>query len=186
MISKLKLVEILSTSLKSIDYSVSLIPEQRFLISPPHGNHPHADKGFKTYFGDWSAARLLFHMISYERNYAVPAMEHWLGEPHPQFDLAHPDEEMEEILWKKASPDDLRPIDLIQQLRSIRAEQTLITEAIPENDIWDERLSTSLGKISFVTIVMKTIQHSFEHGNSLLKIALYWEGALEWLDRQEG
>jgi len=184
MISKIKLVELLGTSLKSIDYTLSLIPKERFLFSPPHGKHPNAEKGFKTYFGEWSAARILFHVVFYERNYAVPAMEHWLGEAHPQFDLIFPDPGMEDIFWANTVPDELTAISLIQKLRSVRSEEILITEAVPETDFMDERLLTRLGKLSFVSIVMKTIQHTFEHGSELLKNALFWNGALEWLDKQ--
>ncbi len=184
MISKIKLVELLGTSLKSIDYTLSLIPKERFLLPPPHGKHPNAEKGFKTYFGEWSAARQLFHIVFYERNYAVPAMEHWLGEPHPQFDLIFPDPGMEDIFWANTVPDELSALSLIQKLRSVRSEEILITEAVPETDFMDERLLTRLGKLSFVSIVMKTIQHTFEHGSELLKNALLWNGVLEWLDKQ--
>lgn len=184
MISKIKLVELLGTSLKSIDYAVSLVPRERFLLPPPHAKHPNADKGFKAYFGEWSAARQLFHIIFYEQNYAVPAMEHWLGEPHPQSDLLFPDSGMEEVFWQNTVPDELAALSLIQKLRSVRSEEILITEAVPETEFMDERLETRLGKLSFVTVVMKTIQHTFEHGSDLLKNALLWNNALEWLDKQ--
>jgi len=184
MISKNKLVEQLGKSLKSIDYAVSLIPRERFLLPPPHGKHPNADKGFKSYFGEWSAARQLFHIIFYEQNYAVPAMEYWLGEPHPKSDLLFPDSGMEEVFWQNTVPDELTALSLIQKLRSVRSEEILIAEAISEADFMEERLETRLGKLSFVTVVMRTIQHTFEHGSDLLKNALLWDNALEWLGKQ--
>jgi hypothetical protein len=38
--------------------------------------------------------------------------------------------------------------------------------------------------VSVEFVVAKTIQHSLEHANELMKNALYWKRALDWLDRQ--
>ncbi|MGE5225164.1 MAG: hypothetical protein ACM3PY_22225 [Omnitrophica WOR_2 bacterium] len=167
-----------------IQWAILKVPLQRVQESPPHGKHPHSDKGFKTYFGDWSALRQLFHLTFYEENYAIPAMQYFTGNPHLAGDPVFPRSEIEEKAWHDALATGIDVFALQQRLHGLREVQLRILCEIPE-DVWGrETLQTGMGLVSAEFIVMKTIQHSLEHANDILKNALYWERALRWLDRQ--
>jgi hypothetical protein len=58
------------------------VPAERLLLPAPHENHSNCAHGFKTYFGEWPAYRLLFRLVYYERVNALPTMKHWLGGPY--------------------------------------------------------------------------------------------------------
>ena len=94
------LKEPLASQLRStaeiIEWAVSQVPQDRLLETPPHGQRPKSDQGLKTYFGQWSAYRLIFHLVHYEEWYALPTMRHYLGEPAPSGDLMMPSSETEQ------------------------------------------------------------------------------------------
>jgi len=182
---KSDLIDLLESSARIIEYAITCIPQDRFEESPPHGDHPKSHKGFKTYFGTWSGARLLFHLVFYEHTYAIPTMEHWLGARHPQVDLIFPESDLEDVAWSQSVQDGLDKGSLIAAFRSVRSQQIKIIKKIREEEIHQEMAATGLGKISFVFVVSKTIQHTLEHGNDLMKNVLYWERALAWLDEQD-
>jgi hypothetical protein len=151
---------------------------------PPHGKHPNSDKGFKTYFGEWPALRQLFHLAFYEETYAIPTMKHWLGGPHPSLDLIFPDPALEERGWREAVARGIRATSLLERFHELRALQLSLLSEIPEEAWQIEKVETGLGTVSPEFVVAKTVQHSLEHANDLMKNALYWERALAWLDRQ--
>lgn len=168
-----------------IEWAVLRVPENRILEAPLHGTDPNSDKGFKTYFGDWSAYRLLFHLVYYEEACALPAMRHWLGEPHPKEDICFPNRDLEDAAWGEELRKGADLQALIARFRSIRQEQIRVLDAIPAGE-WDqEKVQTGLGRVSADFVVSKTIQHSLEHGDTLLRNALYRERALDWLDSQD-
>jgi len=182
--SKELLRERLEETTRIIEWAILKIPQERILEAPPHGRHPHSDKGFKTYFGDWSAYRLLFHLIFYEEVYALPTMRHWLGEPHPEVDLIFPNFDLEEAAWHEELERGPDLPALMERFRAVRQEQIRALERIPEGE-WDrERVDTGLGRVSADFVVTKTIQHTLEHGDTLLRNVLYWERALDWLESQ--
>ena len=100
MSSKIFLARQLKETAQIIEWAVKLVPKDRLLDVPPHSNHPKASEGMKTYFGLWSAYRLLFHLTFYEENYALPTMKHWLDAPHPDVDIIFPNMEVDEEAWK--------------------------------------------------------------------------------------
>jgi hypothetical protein len=71
---------------------------------------------------------------------------------------------------------------LLQRFRSLRQEQIEVTRSIPAEDWQEEKVSTALGKVSAEVVVTKTIEHTLVHGRRILRNALYWDRALEWLD----
>jgi hypothetical protein len=176
--------DLLATTAQTIEYAIHLIPMGRLFDEPPHASHPNSDKGFKTYFGQWSAGRLLFHLIFYEETYALPAMRHWVSQPHPELDLIFPDSDIEEKAWKEAQRNGLDLEDMLGRFGSARSEQIDVLGQIPLDEIKQEKVKTGLGRVSAAFVVSKTIQHSLEHGNDLMKNALYWDRALMWLDEQ--
>ena len=83
MNSKDFLAKQLRETAKIIDWAINLVPEDRLLEIPPHSTHPKADESMKKYFGLWSAYRLMFHLVHYEENWALPGLNYWLGEEIP-------------------------------------------------------------------------------------------------------
>jgi len=182
MNSKELLVRELNTTAKTIEWAISCVPASRLLKEPPHDKHAKFDHGFKTYFGRWSAYRHLFHLAHYEEFYALPTMRHWLGDPCPKVDLMFPEMEQEETRWKSESEKSADLAALLQRFSSMREEQIEVTRSIAQ-EVWrEERVSTQLGMVSAEVVVMKTIEHTLVHGKAILRNALYWDRALEWLD----
>ncbi|KPJ58906.1 MAG: hypothetical protein AMJ46_13335 [Latescibacteria bacterium DG_63] len=175
----------LEATAKTIRWAISLVPEGRLLTEPPHGRHPKSDQGFKTYFGEWAAYRHLFHLVLYEQFYALPTMRHWLGDPHPEVDLMFPDMEQEESRWKNEKQKGADLEALLQRFRLVREEQVEVTRSIPLEGWREEKVSTKLGKVSAEVVVSKTIEHTLVHGKTILRNALYWDRALEWLDSRD-
>ena len=61
----------LQSTLEGMVWSAQQVPLERWLRTPPG------------VFGDWPAARHLFHMCFYEETIALPSMRIWLGDPKP-------------------------------------------------------------------------------------------------------
>jgi hypothetical protein len=182
MNSKELLVRELESTARTIQWAISLVPEDRLLEEPPHREHPNSDQGFKTFFGRWAAYRHLFHLVRYEKFYALPTMRHWLGDPHPTVDLMFPDMRQEESLWGAQKKTGIDLARLSDKFRSGREEQIEVTRSIP-SELWRQELvSTGLGMVSAEVVVTKTIEHTLVHGKTILRNALYWDRALSWLD----
>ncbi len=127
-------------------------PEHRYLI-PPH--RPD----------DWSAARLLFHMVTYEEELVYPEMQRWRGIPpvaKTTFDA--------ESEWAKQPAWD----SLIDRFQNIRIKQIgLIAHLTP--DAWERYQDTLYwDNVSLRWIVTKTLQHTAEHTSDLLKRVIFW------------
>lgn len=182
--SKELLMERLEETTRIVEWVILKIPQERILEAPPHGRHPHSDKGFKTYFGGWSAYRLLFHLTFYEEVYALPTMRHWLAEPHPEVDLIFPNFDLEEAAWHEELERGPDLPALMERFRAVRQEQIRALERIPGGEWHRERADTGLERVSADFAVTKTIQHALEHGDTLLRNVLYWERALDWLGSQ--
>lgn len=185
MISRDFLAKQLEATAQAIEWAITLVPNDRLLEVSPHRSHPKARGGLKDYFGQWSAYRLLFHLVHYEELYALPTMKHWLGEPHPSVDIVSPDPESEEEAWEQELRKGVNSQALLGRFHSARSRQIEVVSSI-EDEYWsEEKVTTEFGKVSAEFTVSKTIQHTLEHGNMILRNALYWNRALEWLDQQE-
>ena len=182
MSSQVILTHELESTARTIEWAISCVPGSRLLTVPPHGTHPNSDRGFKTFFGKWPAYRHLFHLVYYEEFYALPTMRHWLGGPHPEVDLMFPDMAQEAARWEDETKKEANVGALLQRFRSLREEQIEVTRSIPAEDWKEEKVSTALGKVSAEVVVTKTIEHTLVHGKTILRNALYWDRALEWLD----
>jgi hypothetical protein len=172
----------LESTARTIEWAISCVPEARLLTEPPHRTHPKSDQGFKTFFGKWPAYRHLFHLVRYEESYALPTMRHWLGGPHPRVDLMFPDMAQEASRWESEKGKGADLGALLQRFGLLREEQIEATRSIPPEHWKDEKVSTALGRVSAEVVVTKTIEHTLVHGKSILRNALYWDRALEWLD----
>jgi hypothetical protein len=182
--SKEVLRERLQDSARLLEWAISRVPPDRVLEVPPHDQHPNVGDRYKTYFGEWSAYRLFFHVVFYEEVFALPTMKHWLGVPYPEVDIIDPDFSLERAAWQEELERGPDLPALVQGFRQVRIEQIRVLEMIPAAE-WDlEKVNTGLGPVSADFVVAKTIQHTLDHGNALLRNALYWERAWDWLERQ--
>lgn len=182
--SKDFLAKQLEETAKIIEWAIKLVPENWLLEIAPHKDHPKALEGMKRYFGLWSAYRLLFHLTFYEENYALPTMKHYLGGSHPDVDIIFPRMEMEEKEFEKEVKKGINLLLLIKRYHSIRKEQIEVLNKIKDEDWTEDKVKTGFGRVSAEFTASKTIQHTLEHGDSILRNALYWERSLDWLDKQ--
>jgi hypothetical protein len=134
-------------------------------------------------FGTWPAGRHLFHLVHYEELSALPTMAHWLGGPQPQVDIVFPDMAAEETAWSAAEQGFVLA-RLLLQLHYLREKQIELIHATPQ-DMWrDARVMTGYGEVSAEYTVTKTIQHTLDDGNTILRLALYWDGKWKWLEER--
>lgn len=149
-------------------WGMQQVPEERWYATPP---------GPRGGLGVWVAARHAFHLLYYEREVALPAMRHWLGGPSPEFDAYHHDDE--DVAWQRA-PDLAR---VLHEFRAGRAAQIALLPRIGQA-LWREGRETGWGQVTLRWIVSKTYQHTAEHLNDVLRIALFWDFVEADLQRQ--
>lgn len=132
--------------------------------------------------GHWSAAQILFHVTNYERLAVLPSVRRWDG--GPEVDDSRLDQELEdwERIGRRTAWD-----DLIRAFEVGRTEQIALISGMGEADArWDESRMTpwtldGAPPITLRWLVTKTLQHTFEHSDELLRIRLYWDMHEAWL-----
>jgi hypothetical protein len=115
--------------------------------------------------GEWSAARHAYHMLHYERTYAIPSMGQWLGSPMPD-----PEGADEDAAWQKEHELE----DVLLEFMAIRAEQIALLTLFEDSD-WEELRQTFWQGQTLHWILSKTLQHTAEHTHDVLSIALFWD-----------
>ncbi len=113
--------------------------------------------------GEWSAARHVFHMLFYEQHIALPGMRQWLGGPLPEIVDEDP-------AWTGSEDIDT----LLPAFLEIRSQQIALLPQFGAED-WKRVCHTNWGPVSFLWVVSKTYQHTAEHINDVLRIALFWD-----------
>lgn len=78
--------------------------------------------------------------------------------------------------WRKHQ--DTPPEDLIARFWEIRRQELTLIRELQDAD-WNECRETGWGRKPLSWVVTKTYQHTFEHGDTLLRMALWWEHILE-------
>jgi hypothetical protein len=146
----------LASSADGFTWAMEQVPKERLYTPPP---------GPIGGLGEWVAARHAFHLLYYEREAALPAMRHWLGAPCPSFDNYD-----EDAAWQGAP--DLPTI--LREFREVRAAQVALLPQFDEA-LWHETRDTGWGNVALRWIVSKTYQHTAEHINDVLRIALFWD-----------
>ena len=71
---------------------------------------------------------------------------------------------------------------LTSEFRDIRQQQIVLLDKLIDTD-WTAPRATLWGQKPLSMIVTKTFQHTYEHGDTLLKMGLWWEEALEQAKR---
>ena len=119
------------------------------------------------YFGTWPPARHVWHVTEYERYLALPSMYEWL-------DIQPPDDDWpdDDAAWAAAQS---KGIDgLVAEFRRVRQQQIDLLDRLADLD-WNEPRKTLWGSKPLSMVVTKTFQHTYEHGDTLLRMAIWWK-----------
>jgi hypothetical protein len=144
----------LERSRAGFDWGIRQVPGDRLALPPPAG------------LGEWAAIRHVHHLAWYERQIALPGMRMWQGAPA----IEPPDED---VAW--AADDAAFQLESgLQLLAAVRAEEVeLLKELGP--DAWAATRETGWGNVPLKWVIAKTYQHTAEHTNDALRIALFWD-----------
>lgn len=144
----------LTSSAEAFTWAVEQVPTERYLIVPPEK------------LGEWSVARHVFHLLSYEQRIALPSMRCWFDETF-EYDEGYSEEDE----WAKRH--DLTV--LLAEFRQIRSEEIALLHLYKEED-W-ERSGAALvwEDVTLRWVVSKTLQHTFEHTSNVLAMSLFWD-----------
>ena len=149
----------LQTSAEGFIWAFQQIDSSRQYLSPPH----------EEYMGLWSPARHVWHVSEYERCLALPSMQQWLGGEKPDVLAWNDSDAAREVIQNKNNPD-----ELIASFQEIRDEQITLLSGLATID-WSSQQETIWGQQPLSKVVTKTYQHTFEHGDTLLRMALWWD-----------
>jgi len=165
--SSLFFTDKLRESAENFIWAVGQAPEERQFVPPPKP------------LGEWSVMRQVFHMMHYERTIALPTMRQWLGEPRPPREAW----EQEEAIWNNGQGHD--PARLLADFRAVRDEQIALLPHF-DSSSWDEPRVAIWGPATTTLYwtVSKTYQHTFEHTNSILQIALFADMIVARIEKQ--
>jgi hypothetical protein len=150
----LQFQRLLQASGEGFVWSARQVPDPRRYLHPPVG------------LGEWSATRHIFHLVFYEQTFALPAMRWWLAEP-PQ-PLPGLDEEEAWGEGKEAVE------SLLTEFQKVRDEQLALLAQFT-GPVWNTSRMFYSGPVTLAWLVTKTIQHTADHTNGLLRIALFWD-----------
>lgn len=123
------------------------------------------------YLGMWQPLRHVWHVSEYERCLALPAMQQWLGAPQPPED-AWQDGDAD---WAAVPEKNLAA--LLNDFWQVRRQQIALIDQLAGAD-WETPRETGWGLRSLAWVVTKTLQHTYEHGDTLLRMGLWWEHIL--------
>jgi hypothetical protein len=152
----------LKASADGFEWALSQIP-------PAYRENLPPDPG---YLGTWSPTRHVWHVTEYERCLAIPSMLLFLdGEIPPEEPWPDDDD-----AWAKVQG--CAPEELISNFRRVRQQQIELLDPLTTVD-WNALRETLWGLKPLSMVVTKTFQHTYEHGDTLLRMGLWWEEALE-------
>jgi hypothetical protein len=98
-------------------------------------------------------------------------MKQWLGAPLPAGDTWLDDD----AAW--AAVQDKSPAALSAAFRQVRQQQIDLLDQLARAD-WQAPRETLWGDKPLSMIVTKTFQHTYEHGDTLLRMGIWWEHIL--------
>jgi len=124
------------------------------------------------YMGTWPPARHVWHVAEYERCLALPSMLQWLGGELPPEHAWQDDD----ATWAKVQARSFE--ELTSEFRRIRQQQIDLLDQFAMVD-WTAPRKTIWGGKPLSFIVTKTFQHTYEHGDTLLRMGLWWETILK-------
>ena len=151
----------LKASADGFGWAFEQIDEARLLTLPPYPD----------YLGTWEPARHVWHVTEYERDLVIPSMREWLGVERGE--LHWPDDDGS---WAAVS--DKSRSGLLDSFWEVRNAQLAMLDELADVD-WDTPRSTLWGEKPLSMIVTKTFQHTYEHGDTLLRMGLWWNDLLK-------
>jgi hypothetical protein len=157
----------LKASADGFEWAFSQIPSDFLEKLPP-------DPG---YLGTWCPARHVWHVTEYEKCLALPSMAEWLGVPISTEDNWPDDDNA----WAKVQDQGIE--GLIAEFRRVRQQQIDLLDQLAAFD-WNQPRNTLWGAKPLSMVVTKTFQHTYEHGDTLLRMGLWWEVILEEIAKQ--
>ena len=131
------------------------------------------------YLGTWQPARHVWHVTEYERCLVIPSMNQWLGDSIPTEDAWRDDGNA----WANVHNREFE--ELTSAFRHVRQQQIELLDKLTNTD-WNTPRDTLWGHKPLSMIVTKTFQHTYEHGDTLLRMGLWWEEILEEEVRKSG
>jgi len=131
------------------------------------------------YLGSWPPIRHVWHVAQYERWLVIPSMCQWLGGP-PADGAGWYEGEADDANFARAYKDGLP--EIVATFCDLRRQQILMLDALAQVD-WEAPQATLWGDKPLKMIVTKTYQHTFEHGDTLLRMGLWWEQFQEEKER---
>lgn len=161
-----------------IDWAIKSVPDKRLLEDPPHSTHPEASDDVKRYFGTWSAYHILFHLLHYEETAALPNLTLWLDESEQMKRKCGG----EKKAYEEALMNEISLQTLLDRFHTVRKKQIEVLNKISEAQWIEKRPNTNWGNVTIEFIVSKSIQHTLEHGNKILRNALFWDSHLRRLN----
>lgn len=144
----------LQASADGFVWGAEQVPSPRRNVQPPAG------------LGEWTAARHIFHMLYYEQTIALPSMRQWLGDACPSTDGLD-----EDVAWAEGQKN---VESLLAEFRKVRVEQVALLPRLADA-VWNAVHETVWGPVTLLWVVSKTYQHTTEHTNDVMRIALFWD-----------
>lgn len=168
----------LEETVQIIDWAMKSVPDERLLENPPHFTHPEASDNVKKYFGSWSAYRILFHLLHYEESAALPNLALWLDESERMKRSCGG----EKKAYEEAMMNELSLQTLLDRFHVVRKKQIDVLNRITKAQWTEKRSNTNWGNVTIEFIITKSIQHTLEHGNKILRNVLFWDSHLRRLN----
>ena len=131
------------------------------------------------YLGTWQPVRHVWHVTEYERCLVMPSMNQWLGGSMPDGDTWLDDDKAWAMVQNRG------PEELTSAFRHVRQQQIELLDKIVNAD-WNTPQEALWGNKPLSMIVTKTFQHTYEHGDTLLRMGLWWEEILEEEAKKSG
>ncbi len=125
-----------------------------------------------SYLGTWPPARHVWHVTEYERCLVLPSMHQWLGGKLPPEDV-WPDDDATWLTVQEQSMD-----HFLAEFRAVREEQITLLDQLTAVE-WTTSQATLWGSKPLAMIVTKTFQHTYEHGDTLLRMGLWWQDSAD-------
>jgi len=143
----------LRSTLDGFMWAVDQVPKERlYLPAPDH-------------LGGWATIQHVVHTLDYEQRYALPSMTQWLGVPPV----------IPEESERKPEPNPPVLEEKLHQFKKVRLAEINMVTKFNQNDWKKVRKTTFWGEVSLYWLVGKTYQHTLEHTNNILGIALFWD-----------
>jgi hypothetical protein len=156
----------LRESLRSVEWAASLIPEA-YTRAMPDFAAPD----------EWHAAMNLAHLVVYEEEISYPVLKH-LAEGGDGVGATK--SAIEQWFYNDAVALSSQPMgELVRRLSDVREKQIVLIEVCAPERL-NERVTPlfgtgrhGTGPHSLGWVATKTFQHTWEHGNALLRLALF-------------